>query len=476
MSATSFEELGLRPEIAAGGDRERLHHPHPHPGASHPGHPRRQGRHGRRPDRHRQDGRLRASDPAPPAAAGEHEPLARAASGARADPRADARARDPGRGGDQGIRQVHGAALHVRLRRRRHQAAAGDRARRRRDPGRHAGTSARSRRAEERQPVAGRDLRARRSRPHAGHGIHPRHQADHGAAARDRETAEPAVLGDLQQRDQEARRPAPERTGTHRGRAPQHRGRDRRAERVQVPAGCQARAAHADREIARPCARCCASCAPSTARRASRASSRRTASRRRPSTATRRRARASTRSPRSRKASSRCWWPPTSRRAASTSTTCRWSSTTSCPHVPEDYIHRIGRTGRAGATGEAISLVAPEEEKYLSEIERMLKKKIPMRGTEGFDPVAASERKPAPRARRCARSRAGGGQERHCSAARTRAQARRRAAAASRSAKRRTRAIPTSRCRAAATARRKSHDAWPSQLHAHKRVRCPRCS
>jgi ATP-dependent RNA helicase RhlE len=69
------------------------------------------------------------------------------------------------------------------------------------------------------------------------------------------------------------------------------------------------------------------------------------------------------------------------------------------PHVPEDYIHRIGRTGRAGATGEAISLVAPEEEKYLSEIERLLKKKIDVRREEGFDPVAASERKPAPRER-----------------------------------------------------------------------------
>ncbi len=46
------------------------------------------------------------------------------------------------------------------------------------------------------------------------------------------------------------------------------------------------------------------------------------------------------------------------------------------PHVPEDYIHRIGRTGRAGASGEAISLVAPEEEKYLAEIERLLKKKV----------------------------------------------------------------------------------------------------
>ena len=46
------------------------------------------------------------------------------------------------------------------------------------------------------------------------------------------------------------------------------------------------------------------------------------------------------------------------------------------PHVPEDYIHRIGRTGRAGATGEAISFVAPEEEKYLAEIEKLLKKKV----------------------------------------------------------------------------------------------------
>jgi ATP-dependent RNA helicase RhlE len=46
------------------------------------------------------------------------------------------------------------------------------------------------------------------------------------------------------------------------------------------------------------------------------------------------------------------------------------------PHVPEDYIHRIGRTGRAGASGEAMSFVAPEEEKYLAEIERLLKKKI----------------------------------------------------------------------------------------------------
>jgi ATP-dependent RNA helicase RhlE len=61
------------------------------------------------------------------------------------------------------------------------------------------------------------------------------------------------------------------------------------------------------------------------------------------------------------------------------------------PHVPEDYIHRIGRTGRAGATGEAISLVAPEEEKYLAEIERLLKKKVEVRTPDGFQ---GSEAKP----------------------------------------------------------------------------------
>jgi ATP-dependent RNA helicase RhlE len=62
------------------------------------------------------------------------------------------------------------------------------------------------------------------------------------------------------------------------------------------------------------------------------------------------------------------------------------------PHVPEDYIHRIGRTGRAGATGEAISFVAPEEEKYLAEIEKLLKKKVSLLAAEGFDVSAARER------------------------------------------------------------------------------------
>ena len=65
------------------------------------------------------------------------------------------------------------------------------------------------------------------------------------------------------------------------------------------------------------------------------------------------------------------------------------------PHVPEDYIHRIGRTGRAGASGEAISFVAPEEERYLAEIEKLLRKKITIQVADGFERVrdeAASHR------------------------------------------------------------------------------------
>lgn len=46
------------------------------------------------------------------------------------------------------------------------------------------------------------------------------------------------------------------------------------------------------------------------------------------------------------------------------------------PTTPEDYVHRIGRTGRAGASGEAISLVAPEEVRMLAEIERLIKHNI----------------------------------------------------------------------------------------------------
>jgi ATP-dependent RNA helicase RhlE len=55
------------------------------------------------------------------------------------------------------------------------------------------------------------------------------------------------------------------------------------------------------------------------------------------------------------------------------------------PHVPEDYVHRIGRTGRAGHEGEAISLVCIDEAKLLKDIERLIKIDIPKLVIENFE-------------------------------------------------------------------------------------------
>jgi ATP-dependent RNA helicase RhlE len=56
------------------------------------------------------------------------------------------------------------------------------------------------------------------------------------------------------------------------------------------------------------------------------------------------------------------------------------------PNIPEDYVHRIGRTGRAGASGEAVSLVCVDEHKLLKDIERVLKRAIEKRVVPGFEP------------------------------------------------------------------------------------------
>jgi ATP-dependent RNA helicase RhlE len=56
------------------------------------------------------------------------------------------------------------------------------------------------------------------------------------------------------------------------------------------------------------------------------------------------------------------------------------------PHSPEDYVHRIGRTGRAGLTGEAISLVAPEDSEALAAIEKLINKKLERALVAGFEP------------------------------------------------------------------------------------------
>ncbi|OON38855.1 ATP-dependent RNA helicase RhlE [Izhakiella australiensis] len=64
------------------------------------------------------------------------------------------------------------------------------------------------------------------------------------------------------------------------------------------------------------------------------------------------------------------------------------------PNVPEDYVHRIGRTGRAAATGEALSLVCVDEHKLLRDIERLLKREIPRIAEHGFDPDPSIKAEP----------------------------------------------------------------------------------
>ena len=64
------------------------------------------------------------------------------------------------------------------------------------------------------------------------------------------------------------------------------------------------------------------------------------------------------------------------------------------PYVPEDYVHRIGRTGRAGATGEAISLVCAEDRPLLAAIEKLIGRKIDVRQAEGFEPERRREARP----------------------------------------------------------------------------------
>jgi ATP-dependent RNA helicase RhlE len=58
------------------------------------------------------------------------------------------------------------------------------------------------------------------------------------------------------------------------------------------------------------------------------------------------------------------------------------------PHTAEDYVHRIGRTGRAGHRGRAVSLVSPEEKHWLAEIQKLIKLEIPREAVPGFDPEA----------------------------------------------------------------------------------------
>ncbi len=82
------------------------------------------------------------------------------------------------------------------------------------------------------------------------------------------------------------------------------------------------------------------------------------------------------------------------------------------PNVPEDYVHRIGRTGRAGASGEALSLVSPDEDKLLRDIEKFTKRTIERAPVPAFEmPVgAASETDERPPRQPQGRGRGGNAQ------------------------------------------------------------------
>jgi len=79
------------------------------------------------------------------------------------------------------------------------------------------------------------------------------------------------------------------------------------------------------------------------------------------------------------------------------------------PNVPEDYVHRIGRTGRAGAQGEAISLVCVDEEGFLRDIEKLIKRSIPREVVPGYEPDPNAKPEPIVLGRMVLNGGAGGG-------------------------------------------------------------------
>ena len=79
------------------------------------------------------------------------------------------------------------------------------------------------------------------------------------------------------------------------------------------------------------------------------------------------------------------------------------------PNVAEDYVHRIGRTGRAAASGSALSLVCVDEHKLLRDIEKLLKKEVPRLAIPGYEPDPSIKAEPIQNGRQGGRGAGRGG-------------------------------------------------------------------
>jgi ATP-dependent RNA helicase RhlE len=92
------------------------------------------------------------------------------------------------------------------------------------------------------------------------------------------------------------------------------------------------------------------------------------------------------------------------------------------PHVPEDYVHRIGRTARAGHEGHAISLVCVDEHRLLADIEKLLQTKISREVIPGYEPDPRIKAEPISkgRAQRPSGKSKAGGRKRNSTHARQR--------------------------------------------------------
>ena len=85
------------------------------------------------------------------------------------------------------------------------------------------------------------------------------------------------------------------------------------------------------------------------------------------------------------------------------------------PNVAEDYVHRIGRTGRAAASGSALSLVCVDEHKLLRDIEKLLKKEVPRLAIPGYEPDPSIKAEPIQNGRQGGRGAGRGGRSDHSS-------------------------------------------------------------